>query len=195
MSANPEDTIRFVAKSASEAAEIVRRRLGPEGRVISVEQVSGSGLKRFLSSPQLQIVAQRVAPPARPPADAPPARPSADASGEASGATIQAAAPGGNRCCAGVTRAGKRFGRAQPDRLWDPARSGRIYTEPDGTPGGGGTLAGDLCTSPESGAARGDRMDQSVSSADQARQRIRQDCFCRLCRHRKNHGAVQISRA
>lgn len=63
MSSNPEETIRFVAKSASEAAEIVRRRLGPAGRVISVEQVSGSGLKRFISSPQLQIVAQRVSPP------------------------------------------------------------------------------------------------------------------------------------
>ena len=66
MSTNQEETIRFVAKSAGEAAEIVRRRLGPEGRVISVEQVSGSGLKRFISSPQLQIVAQRVAPPAAP---------------------------------------------------------------------------------------------------------------------------------
>jgi flagellar biosynthesis protein FlhF len=60
MSTNQPETIRFVAKSASEAAEVVRTRLGPEGRVISVEQVAGSGLRRFISSPQLQIVAQRV---------------------------------------------------------------------------------------------------------------------------------------
>jgi flagellar biosynthesis protein FlhF len=89
MSTNQPETIRFVAKSAGEAAEIVRRRLGPEGRVISVEQVSGSGLKRFISSPQLQIVAQRVAPPA------PVQRvaPSVAVQGDASSVAVQDDAP------------------------------------------------------------------------------------------------------
>ena len=59
MSQTTESTIRFIAKSAQEAAAIVQKRLGPEGRVISVEQVTGSGLKRFISSPQLQIVAKK----------------------------------------------------------------------------------------------------------------------------------------
>lgn len=59
MSQRTDSTIRFIAKSAQEAAAIVQERLGPEGRVISVEQVTGSGLKRFISSPQLQIVAKK----------------------------------------------------------------------------------------------------------------------------------------
>ncbi|MCH8473751.1 MAG: hypothetical protein LAT55_00805 [Opitutales bacterium] len=58
-----DSTIRFIAKSAQEAAAIVRERLGPEGRVISVEQIMGSGLKRFVSAPRLQIVAKKVPPP------------------------------------------------------------------------------------------------------------------------------------
>jgi flagellar biosynthesis protein FlhF len=60
MNQKEEGIIRFVAKTAKEAAEIVRNRLGPEGRVVSVEQVAGRGLKRFVSSPQLQIVAKKM---------------------------------------------------------------------------------------------------------------------------------------
>lgn len=63
MSQTEDSTIRFVAKSAQEAARVVRERLGPEGRVVSVSQVKGSGLKRFVSSPMLQIVAQKMPPP------------------------------------------------------------------------------------------------------------------------------------
>ncbi|MCZ6674860.1 MAG: hypothetical protein O7C75_18170, partial [Verrucomicrobia bacterium] len=50
--------IRFIAKSAHEAADHVRRELGPEAQVISVRQVTGSGLQRFLKAPQLEIVAR-----------------------------------------------------------------------------------------------------------------------------------------
>ncbi|MDV7396720.1 hypothetical protein RZS08_35310, partial [Arthrospira platensis SPKY1] len=42
---------------------IVRERLGPQGRVISVEQIMGSGLKRFISAPRLEIVAKKIPPP------------------------------------------------------------------------------------------------------------------------------------
>jgi flagellar biosynthesis protein FlhF len=61
MSEAADSTIRFIAKSAQEAAAIVRSRLGPAGRVISVEQVMESGLKRFVSSPRLEIVATKSA--------------------------------------------------------------------------------------------------------------------------------------
>lgn len=50
--------IRFVAKSAQEAVDHVRRELGSDARVISVRQVTGSGLQRFLKAPQLEIVAR-----------------------------------------------------------------------------------------------------------------------------------------
>ena len=50
--------IRFIAKSAQEAVDRVRNELGPEAKVISVRQVTGSGLQRFLKAPQLEIVAR-----------------------------------------------------------------------------------------------------------------------------------------
>lgn len=53
--------IRFIAKSAQEAVDHVRRELGPEAQVVSVRQVAGSGLQRFLKAPQLEIVARETA--------------------------------------------------------------------------------------------------------------------------------------
>jgi flagellar biosynthesis protein FlhF len=50
--------ITFIAKSAAEAVERVRNELGSEGRVVSVRQVTGSGLQRFLAAPRLEIVAK-----------------------------------------------------------------------------------------------------------------------------------------
>lgn len=55
---NAPREIRFVVKSAEEAVERVRRELGPDARVVSVKQVTGSGLQRFLAAPQLEIVAR-----------------------------------------------------------------------------------------------------------------------------------------
>ncbi len=52
--------IRFIAKSAQEAVDRVCNELGPEAQVISVRQVTGSGLQRFLTAPQLEIVAREV---------------------------------------------------------------------------------------------------------------------------------------
>jgi flagellar biosynthesis protein FlhF len=49
---------RFVVSSAQEAVLQIREKLGPEAEVLSVKQVKGSGLERFLSSPKLEVVAQ-----------------------------------------------------------------------------------------------------------------------------------------
>ena len=49
---------RFVVSSAQEAVLQIREKLGPGAEVISVKQVKGSGLERFLSSPKLEVVAQ-----------------------------------------------------------------------------------------------------------------------------------------
>ena len=43
--------------SAQEAVVQIREKLGPEAEVISVQQMKGSGLERFLSSPKLEVVA------------------------------------------------------------------------------------------------------------------------------------------
>lgn len=54
--------IKFIAKSAQEAADRVRDELGPGGRVISVRQHTGTGMGRFLSAPKLEVVAVLEAP-------------------------------------------------------------------------------------------------------------------------------------
>lgn len=48
---------RFIVRSAEEAVTLIRERLGENARVLSVNQVGGKGLSRFLSSPKLEIVA------------------------------------------------------------------------------------------------------------------------------------------
>lgn len=63
----PGQKYKFVVKSAEEAASIIRDKLGEMAQVISVRQVEGEGLARFLQSPKLEIIAQ--IPPA--PADSP----------------------------------------------------------------------------------------------------------------------------
>lgn len=49
---------RFIVRSAQEAVTQVREVLGPDAQVISVRQVKGSGLQRFLAAPRLEIVAR-----------------------------------------------------------------------------------------------------------------------------------------
>ena len=65
----PGQKYKFVVKSAEEAASVIREKLGEMAQVISVRQVEGEGLARFLKSPKLEIIAQ--IPPE--PAPAPPA--------------------------------------------------------------------------------------------------------------------------
>ena len=49
---------RFVVSSAQEAVVQIREKLGTSAEVVSVQQVKGRGLERFLSSPKLEVVAQ-----------------------------------------------------------------------------------------------------------------------------------------
>jgi hypothetical protein len=65
----PGQKYKFVVKSAEEAAAIIRDKLGEMAQVISVRQVEGEGLARFLKSPKLEIIAQ--IPPEPEPAPAP----------------------------------------------------------------------------------------------------------------------------
>jgi flagellar biosynthesis protein FlhF len=48
---------RFVVSSAEEAVTLIRENLGPNARVLTVRQVEGKGLNRFLSAPKLEVIA------------------------------------------------------------------------------------------------------------------------------------------
>lgn len=54
---------KFTVKSAEEAVTLIRERLGPTARVLSVRTIEASGLKRLFAAPRLEVVAQ-VDPPA-----------------------------------------------------------------------------------------------------------------------------------
>jgi len=54
----PGQKYKFIVKSAEEAAAVIREKLGETAQVISVRQVEGEGLARFLKSPKLEIIAQ-----------------------------------------------------------------------------------------------------------------------------------------
>lgn len=62
---------KFVVGSAEEAVKVLRERLGENAKVISVRQVEGAGLSKFLRAPKLEVIAQ-VAPPEE---TAPPTEP------------------------------------------------------------------------------------------------------------------------
>ena len=49
---------RLIVRSAEEAVRVIREKLGDNAKVISVRQVGGEGLKRFISSPKLEVIAQ-----------------------------------------------------------------------------------------------------------------------------------------
>ena len=48
---------RLVVRSAEEAVRVIREKLGENAKVLSVRQVGGTGLKRFVSSPKLEVIA------------------------------------------------------------------------------------------------------------------------------------------
>lgn len=48
---------RLVVRSAEEAVRVIRDKLGENAKVLSVRQVGGTGLKRFVSSPKLEVIA------------------------------------------------------------------------------------------------------------------------------------------
>lgn len=57
---------RFVVRSAEEAVTVLRERFGGKARVVSVRQVEGAGLARFLQAPKLEVIAEVIDPHAAP---------------------------------------------------------------------------------------------------------------------------------
>ena len=53
---------RLVVKSAEEAVRVIRDKLGEDAKVLSVRQLGGEGLKRFISSPKLEVIAEVPSP-------------------------------------------------------------------------------------------------------------------------------------
>ncbi len=53
---------RLVVKSAEEAVRAIREKLGASARVLSVRQLGGQGLSKFISSPKLEVVVEVPAP-------------------------------------------------------------------------------------------------------------------------------------
>lgn len=49
---------RLIVRSAEEAVRLIREKLGDNAKVTSVRQVGGEGLKRFISSPKLEVIAE-----------------------------------------------------------------------------------------------------------------------------------------
>ncbi len=47
---------RILVKSPEEALKVIRKKFGDKAKVLSVKQVEGEGLAKFLSSPKLEIV-------------------------------------------------------------------------------------------------------------------------------------------
>jgi flagellar biosynthesis protein FlhF len=76
----PGTCFRFVVASAEEAATLIRERLGPDARVLSVRSLPAPGVQRLWSAPRLEVVAQIGAGPSeasagtQDPASAPPGR-------------------------------------------------------------------------------------------------------------------------
>ena len=57
---------KFVVSSADEAVNVLRERLGENAKVISVRQIEGAGLARFLRAPKLEVIAKVEIPEAAP---------------------------------------------------------------------------------------------------------------------------------
>ena len=51
---------KFVVGSAEEAVTVLKERLGENARVVSVRQVEGTGLAKFLQAPKLEVIAELV---------------------------------------------------------------------------------------------------------------------------------------
>lgn len=83
---------RFIVKSAEQAAALIRERLGPGARVLSVRTVEASGLGRLWSAPRLEVIAQAEA---VSPADEAPAEAADPAFAQASEAGSAAAPSSG----------------------------------------------------------------------------------------------------
>lgn len=54
----PGATYKFVVRTADEAVQTIRERLGPNAKVLSVRQVGGQGLGGLFGKPKLEVIAQ-----------------------------------------------------------------------------------------------------------------------------------------
>ncbi len=85
---------KFTVNSAAEAVTLIRERLGPAARVLSVRSVEARGLKKLLGGSQLEVVAQvDPAPGATPMLDATSAEPALPPAAAESVPTPPPAAP------------------------------------------------------------------------------------------------------
>jgi len=66
----PGACYKFLVNSAEDAAGLIRERLGPAARVLSVRSVPAEGFKRLWSGPRLEVIAQ-IEPAAGPPPEEP----------------------------------------------------------------------------------------------------------------------------
>ncbi len=55
-------TYKFTVKSADQAVVVIREKLGPNARVLSVRSVAPTGFKKFFGAPRLEVIAQVDAP-------------------------------------------------------------------------------------------------------------------------------------
>jgi flagellar biosynthesis protein FlhF len=62
----PGTCYKFVVGAADEAATLIRERLGPNARVLSVRTVPATGLSRIWGAPRLEVIARIDAPPPLP---------------------------------------------------------------------------------------------------------------------------------
>ncbi len=63
-------TYKFTVKSIEQAVALIREKLGPSARVLSVRALEPTGLKKLFSSPKLEVIAQMDAPSAESPSAA-----------------------------------------------------------------------------------------------------------------------------
>ena len=57
-------TYKFTVRSTDEAVSLIREKLGPTARVLSVRNAAAPGLKKFFAAPRLEVIAQVDAEPA-----------------------------------------------------------------------------------------------------------------------------------
>ncbi len=55
-------TYKFTVKSIEQAVSLIREKLGPSARVLSVRSIEPTGLTKFFSAPKLEVIAQIDAP-------------------------------------------------------------------------------------------------------------------------------------
>lgn len=51
-------TYKFTVRSTDEAVSLIREKLGPTARVLSVRNAAAPGLKKFFAAPRLEVIAQ-----------------------------------------------------------------------------------------------------------------------------------------